>query len=105
MKQEILRKFKVRAKPEPICRTIAWTVNFLWKNPRAKQVISMLRGKSKNEFKSIVENLLYIPDEKGKETFRAPWTVLELGGGDCDDLAILVAFYARANKYDWQWSL
>lgn len=73
--------------------------------PKAQQTIEYLSSLRKEDFEKIVRNLNYLPDRANWESFRAPWIVLNLNAGDCDDLALLVAFWARANKIKWQWQL
>jgi len=64
-----------------------------------------LKSLNKKQFEEIVRGLSYFPDRIDWETFRAPWVVLENNAGDCDDLAIMCAFYARAHRGKWRWYL
>jgi hypothetical protein len=66
-------------------------------------IAETLRNLSFEQLKAYVRGLSFIPDAEDREEFRAPYIVIKNRGGDCDDIAILVATWARMNGRSWQW--
>lgn len=57
----------------------------------------------KDRFADYVARLRYIPDNANFEEVRAPHIVIENNGGDCDDVAVLCAIWARLHGRKYRW--
>lgn len=53
----------------------------------------------------IRNNIAFIQDTAGAETFQTPQKTLELQGGDCDDLAILARAILASIGFICRWGL
>ena len=56
-------------------------------------------------YKYIRERVRYTPDINGVETIQAPLVTLQLGIGDCDDMALLAATLLEAAGCNTSWWL
>ncbi len=50
-------------------------------------------------FQFVKENIRYTGDITNKDTFQSAYRTLQLGGGDCDDMAVLNAVLAMENGF------
>jgi hypothetical protein len=56
-------------------------------------------------FINFCDDFNFIADAEPIEEFRLPHVIIEQGGGDCDDIAILCGVFARLKKLEYRFIL
>lgn len=51
------------------------------------------RERADRLFRYLKKRLKYVPDVAGVETLQTPYYMLKYGGGDCDDLSLIMAVF------------
>lgn len=81
---EYMRKFAIECRTAPAVRNLALMVSA---NVGGKEFLAEARAVQA----WVRSNIRYVRDVNGVETLQSPLATLELGQGDCDDHATLVA--------------
>jgi hypothetical protein len=56
-------------------------------------------------FDFVYKNVRYTGDIATKDTFQSALRTLQMGGGDCDDMAVLCSVLAMENGYNTRWRI
>lgn len=94
---------RIKAQPENVDRYLYHVFQNIFVLPKARDIRMKLKGMSFEKFQNLINKLDYIADREGREEIRSPWVVLDLRGGDCDDVAMFTAFWAVSNGFKFCW--
>ena len=101
----VLNRVVLNRSPEAFLKHMGRELKKLLQLPQGRKTKTTLSSLTLDQLFELIEGFRFIDDPPGREVLRSPWTVLELGGGDCDDIAMFVAYWCVCRGCKWSWSL
>lgn len=100
----ILKSLEIDAKPAAVYRSLDLAIELIESQAKYKYYRNYFKSLSLPELAADIDGFAYW-DDGPHEQYRSPWIVYEQQAGDCDDVALLIALWARANRKQYRYVL